>query len=71
MLALCWQDGDITVEYRPLEDTVDPSNMLCAGKVCFSEKKILRTCRMWYSDLSDSVSAISHSKQWLLCLVFG
>uniref|UniRef100_A0A667ZLG7 TBC1 domain family member 15 n=1 Tax=Myripristis murdjan TaxID=586833 RepID=A0A667ZLG7_9TELE len=26
------QDGEIIVEYRPLEDSVDPSNMLCAGK---------------------------------------
>lgn len=39
MLTHCRQDGEITVEYRPLEDTVDPSNMLCAGKVCFSNKK--------------------------------
>lgn len=36
MLTHCQQDGEITVEYRPLEDTVDPSNMLCAGKVGFS-----------------------------------
>lgn len=27
------QDGDIVVEYKPMEDSVDPSNMLCAGKV--------------------------------------
>ncbi|KAM3608502.1 uncharacterized protein V6R79_000066 [Siganus canaliculatus] len=26
------KDGDIMVDYRTLEDTVDPSNMLCAGK---------------------------------------
>ncbi|XP_076027103.1 TBC1 domain family member 15 isoform X1 [Genypterus blacodes] len=26
------KDGEVIVEYRPLEDTVDPSNMLCAGK---------------------------------------
>lgn len=39
MLTHCRQDGEITVEYRPLEDTVDPSNMLCAGKVGFSKEK--------------------------------
>lgn len=37
MIAYCvfndYQDGEIMVEYKPLEDTVDPSNMLCAGKV--------------------------------------
>ncbi|CAL8376238.1 unnamed protein product [Arctogadus glacialis] len=26
------KDGEFLVEYRPLEDSVDPSNMLCAGK---------------------------------------
>uniref|UniRef100_A0AAQ5XWR3 TBC1 domain family member 15 n=1 Tax=Amphiprion ocellaris TaxID=80972 RepID=A0AAQ5XWR3_AMPOC len=26
------QDAEILVEFRPLEDAVDPSNMLCAGK---------------------------------------
>ncbi|KAG7276745.1 hypothetical protein CRUP_030362 [Coryphaenoides rupestris] len=26
------KDGEVLVEYRPLEDSVDPSNMLCAGK---------------------------------------
>ncbi|CAL8263677.1 unnamed protein product [Merluccius merluccius] len=26
------KDGEVHVEYRPLEDSVDPSNMLCAGK---------------------------------------
>lgn len=31
-LRIVDKDGEITVEYRPLEDTVDPSNMLCAGK---------------------------------------
>ncbi|XP_008309425.1 TBC1 domain family member 15 [Cynoglossus semilaevis] len=31
-LRIMDKDGDITVEYRPLEDTVDMSNMLCAGK---------------------------------------
>lgn len=31
-LRLVDKDGEILVEYRPLEDTVDPSNMLCAGK---------------------------------------
>lgn len=30
------QDSEIVVEFKPLEDTVDPSNMLCAGKVCTS-----------------------------------
>uniref|UniRef100_A0A4W5LIE6 TBC1 domain family member 15 n=1 Tax=Hucho hucho TaxID=62062 RepID=A0A4W5LIE6_9TELE len=31
-LRLIDKDGEIIVEYKPLEDTVDPSNMLCAGK---------------------------------------
>ncbi|XP_071376355.1 TBC1 domain family member 15 isoform X1 [Centroberyx affinis] len=31
-LRIVDKDGEIVVEYRPLEDTVDPSNMLCAGK---------------------------------------
>lgn len=29
------------VDYRPLEDTVDPSNMLCAGKVCIAADNIV------------------------------
>lgn len=37
MYAYCvfndYQDGETIVEYKPLEDSVDPSNMLCAGKV--------------------------------------
>ncbi|XP_041795199.1 TBC1 domain family member 15 isoform X1 [Chelmon rostratus] len=31
-LRIVDKDAEIIVEYRPLEDTVDPSNMLCAGK---------------------------------------
>ena len=31
------QDAEIMVEYRPVDDAVDPSNMLCAGKVCVPE----------------------------------
>ncbi|XP_062318660.1 TBC1 domain family member 15 [Osmerus eperlanus] len=31
-LRLIDKDGDIVVEYKPMEDSVDPSNMLCAGK---------------------------------------
>ncbi|KAG9331749.1 hypothetical protein JZ751_017265 [Albula glossodonta] len=31
-LRIIQKDGDIMVEYKPLEDAVDPSNMLCAGK---------------------------------------
>uniref|UniRef100_A0A8C7KLD8 TBC1 domain family member 15 n=1 Tax=Oncorhynchus kisutch TaxID=8019 RepID=A0A8C7KLD8_ONCKI len=31
-LRIIDKDGEIIVEYKPLEDTVDPSNMLCAGK---------------------------------------
>lgn len=29
------------MEYRPLEDTVDPTNMLCAGKVRFMSERTL------------------------------
>ncbi|XP_037623118.1 TBC1 domain family member 15 isoform X2 [Sebastes umbrosus] len=31
-LRIVDKDAEVLVEYRPLEDTVDPSNMLCAGK---------------------------------------
>ncbi|KAI3370562.1 hypothetical protein L3Q82_007072 [Scortum barcoo] len=31
-LRIVDKDAEMVVEYRPLEDTVDPSNMLCAGK---------------------------------------
>ncbi|KAG8012976.1 TBC1 domain family member 15, partial [Nibea albiflora] len=31
-LRMVDKDAEIVVEYKPLEDTVDPSNMLCAGK---------------------------------------
>ncbi|XP_029009431.1 TBC1 domain family member 15 [Betta splendens] len=31
-LRIIDKDGEIFVEYKPLEDAVDPSNMLCAGK---------------------------------------
>ncbi|XP_038563021.1 TBC1 domain family member 15 isoform X1 [Micropterus salmoides] len=31
-LRIVDKDAEIIVEYRPLEETVDPSNMLCAGK---------------------------------------
>ncbi|XP_035258021.1 TBC1 domain family member 15 [Anguilla anguilla] len=31
-LRIVQKDGEICVEYKPLEDAVDPSNMLCAGK---------------------------------------
>ncbi|XP_034443027.1 TBC1 domain family member 15 isoform X1 [Hippoglossus hippoglossus] len=31
-LRIVDKDGDVLVEYRPLEEAVDPSNMLCAGK---------------------------------------
>ncbi|XP_074521317.1 TBC1 domain family member 15 [Halichoeres trimaculatus] len=31
-LRIVDKDAEIMVEYRPLEDSVDPSNMLCAGK---------------------------------------
>ncbi|XP_071760798.2 TBC1 domain family member 15 isoform X2 [Centroberyx gerrardi] len=31
-LRIVDKDGEIVVEYKPLEDTVDTSNMLCAGK---------------------------------------
>ncbi|KAM4573036.1 TBC1 domain family member 15 isoform 2-T2 [Odontesthes bonariensis] len=31
-LRILDKDTEVVVEFRPLEDTVDPSNMLCAGK---------------------------------------
>uniref|UniRef100_A0A3B4YZB4 Uncharacterized protein n=1 Tax=Stegastes partitus TaxID=144197 RepID=A0A3B4YZB4_9TELE len=31
-LRILDKDAEVLVEFRPLEDTVDPSNMLCAGK---------------------------------------
>ncbi|KAG7454695.1 hypothetical protein MATL_G00262450 [Megalops atlanticus] len=32
VLRIIEKDGETLVEYKPLEDAVDPSNMLCAGK---------------------------------------
>uniref|UniRef100_A0A3P8SXE4 Uncharacterized protein n=1 Tax=Amphiprion percula TaxID=161767 RepID=A0A3P8SXE4_AMPPE len=31
-LRILDKDAEMLVEFRPLEDAVDPSNMLCAGK---------------------------------------
>lgn len=74
MLTHCRQDGEITVEYRPLEDTVDPSNMLCAGKVGFSKEK--PSC-VSLSERGTATAARSRrcagrflQQQWPLCLMF-
>uniref|UniRef100_A0A673X3W8 TBC1 domain family member 15 n=1 Tax=Salmo trutta TaxID=8032 RepID=A0A673X3W8_SALTR len=43
MYAYCvfndYQDGETIVEYKPLEDSVDPSNMLCAGALNHTHEK--------------------------------
>uniref|UniRef100_A0A7N8YGY4 TBC1 domain family member 15 n=1 Tax=Mastacembelus armatus TaxID=205130 RepID=A0A7N8YGY4_9TELE len=49
------------VEYRPLEDTVDPSNMLCAGKVCLSLSVCLQRSHV-LSNLTLPVKPESHKR---------
>uniref|UniRef100_A0A8P4KFV3 Rab-GAP TBC domain-containing protein n=1 Tax=Dicentrarchus labrax TaxID=13489 RepID=A0A8P4KFV3_DICLA len=72
MFCVC-QDAEIIVEYRPLEDTVDPSNMLCAGKdsssvmewdQCSGERshQLLETQQSYETEW-DMVNAVSFKKK--------
>ncbi|KAK7929318.1 hypothetical protein WMY93_005713 [Mugilogobius chulae] len=69
-IRLVDKDGEILVEYKPLDDTVDPSNMLCAGKdsssvvewgQCSAEK-VLET-QLSYETEWDMINAVSFKKR--------
>ncbi|XP_049929039.1 TBC1 domain family member 15 isoform X1 [Epinephelus moara] len=72
-LRIVDKDAEIMVEYRPLEDTVDPSNMLCAGKdsssvmewdQCSGEKshQLLETQQSYETEW-DMINAVSFKKK--------
>ncbi|XP_070763494.1 TBC1 domain family member 15 isoform X2 [Enoplosus armatus] len=72
-LRIVDKDAEIVVEYRPLEDTVDPSNMLCAGKdsssvmewdQCSGERshQLLETQHSYETEW-DMVNAVSFKKK--------
>ncbi|KAM7415222.1 hypothetical protein PAMA_019847 [Pampus argenteus] len=71
-LRIVDKDGEIIVEYKPLEDTVDPSNMLCAGKdsssvvewaQCPGERPQLLETQQSYETEWDMVNAVSFKKK--------
>lgn len=71
-LRIVDKDGEIIVEYRPLEDTVDPSNMLCAGKdtssvvewaQCPGERPQLLETQQSYETEWDMINAVSFKKK--------
>ncbi|XP_012723076.3 TBC1 domain family member 15 [Fundulus heteroclitus] len=74
-LRVLEKDAEILVEYRPLEDSVDPSNMLCAGQdsssvvewaQCPGEKSQSRQqleTQQSYETEWDMVNAISFRKK--------
>ncbi|XP_007542420.1 TBC1 domain family member 15 [Poecilia formosa] len=74
-LRIIEKDAEILVEYRPLEDSVDPSNMLCAGQdsssvvewaQCPGEKsqtrQLLETQQSYETEW-DMVNAVSFKKK--------
>ncbi|XP_029378087.1 TBC1 domain family member 15 isoform X2 [Echeneis naucrates] len=72
-LRIVDRDGEIIVEYRPLEDTVDPSNMLCAGKDSSSvmewaqspgdrSQQLLETQQSYETEW-DMINAVSFKKR--------
>lgn len=71
-LRILEKDAEILVEYRPLEDSVDPSNMLCAGQdsssvmECPGEKsqsrQLLETQQSYETEW-DMVNAVSFKKK--------
>ncbi|XP_029289031.1 TBC1 domain family member 15 isoform X2 [Cottoperca gobio] len=72
-LRIVDKDAEVLVEYRPLEDTVDPSNMLCAGKdsssvmewdQCSREKsqQLLETQQSYETEW-DMINAVSFKKK--------
>uniref|UniRef100_A0A8C6T6E8 TBC1 domain family member 15 n=1 Tax=Neogobius melanostomus TaxID=47308 RepID=A0A8C6T6E8_9GOBI len=68
-LRLVDKDGEILVEYKPLEDTVDPLNMLCAGKDSSSVvewgqcpgERVLETQQSYETEW-DMINAVSFKK---------
>ncbi|XP_039664000.1 LOW QUALITY PROTEIN: TBC1 domain family member 15 [Perca fluviatilis] len=72
-LRIVDKDAEVFVEYRPLEDAVDPSNMLCAGKdsssvmewdQCSGEKsKSLIETQQSYETEWDMINAVSFKKK--------
>lgn len=69
-LRLVDKDSEIFVEYKPLEDAVDPSNMLCAGKDSSSVvewgqcpgERVLET-QLSYETEWDMINAVSFRKR--------
>ncbi|XP_055011301.1 TBC1 domain family member 15 isoform X3 [Boleophthalmus pectinirostris] len=69
-LRLVDKDSEILVEYKPLEDTVDPSNMLCAGKDSSSVvewahspgERVLETQHSYETEW-DMINAVSFRKR--------
>uniref|UniRef100_A0A3P9CZD3 TBC1 domain family, member 15 n=1 Tax=Maylandia zebra TaxID=106582 RepID=A0A3P9CZD3_9CICH len=74
-LRILEKDAEIVVEYRPLEDGVDPSNMLCAGKDSSSvvewaqcpgdrpQSQQLLEAQLSYETEWDMVNAVSFRKR--------
>ncbi|XP_027892241.1 TBC1 domain family member 15 [Xiphophorus couchianus] len=74
-LRIIEKDAEILVEYRPLEDSVDPSNMLCAGQDSSSvvewgqsageksqSRQLLETQQSYETEW-DMVNAVSFKKK--------
>lgn len=61
-LRIVDKDGDIAVEFRPLEDAVDPSNMLCAGKDSSSVMAWAQCSGSQYQQLSETQH--SYETEW-------
>ncbi|TDH10042.1 hypothetical protein EPR50_G00093440 [Perca flavescens] len=72
-LRIVDKEAEVFVEYRPLEEAVDPSNMLCAGKdsssvmewdQCSGEKsKSLIETQQSYETEWDMINAVSFKKK--------
>ncbi|KAM9753994.1 TBC1 domain family member 15 [Menidia menidia] len=64
-LRILDKDADIVVEFRPLEEAVDPSNMLCAGKDSSSVVEWAQQpdAQQSYETEWDMVNAVSFRKR--------
>ncbi|XP_059191716.1 TBC1 domain family member 15 isoform X2 [Centropristis striata] len=71
-LRIVEKDAEVFVEYRPLEDSVDPSNMLCAGKdsssvmewdQCSEKSQQLLESQQSYETEWDMINAVSFRKK--------
>ncbi|KAL0968610.1 hypothetical protein UPYG_G00269140 [Umbra pygmaea] len=73
-LRIIDKDGETIVEYKPLEDTVDPSNMLCAGKdsssvmewtQCLGDEPVSQVVleQQSYETEWDMINAVSYPKR--------